>query len=305
MSKDPMDCSPDSGFCEIPSAKPVAGIGAHHKDPKKKAPMRIIYFTDPICSSCWGMEPQLRRLKLEYGDSFEMEYRMGGLLPDWSYNAGGISKPSDVASHWEDASRYYQMPIDGSLWLEDPLPSSYPPSIAFKAAQLQNQQKAISFLRRLREMVFMEKKNITRPEHLRQAAIETGLNANQLQKDMEGPALKDFHQDLELTRSLGVRGFPTLIFANQDGKMESNFGSKPYSEVEASLKKFYPQAVKIAYEKNTDALFARYPSLTSLEFATLSGNTKAEAEKVLNELSDQGKLRKISIRNGSIWMLNP
>ena len=23
---------------------------------------KLIYFTDPICSSCWGIEPQLRNL---------------------------------------------------------------------------------------------------------------------------------------------------------------------------------------------------------------------------------------------------
>ena len=95
-------------------------------------PIKIIYYTDPICSSCWGIEPQLRKLKLEYGNFIEIEYRMGGLLPDWSYNSGGISKPSDVAHHWDEVSAYYDMPIDGNVWLTDPLSSSYPASIAFK-----------------------------------------------------------------------------------------------------------------------------------------------------------------------------
>jgi predicted DsbA family dithiol-disulfide isomerase len=119
-----------------------------------KKPVKIIYYTDPICSSCWGIEPQLRKLKLEYGNNIEVEYRMGGLLPNWSYNSGGISKPSDVAHHWDEVSVYYDMPIDGNVWLEDPLNSSYPPSIAFKAAQMQDNEKAILFLREIREMVF-------------------------------------------------------------------------------------------------------------------------------------------------------
>ena len=32
------------------------------------------------------------------------------------------------------------MPIDGDVWLEDPLNSSYPPSIAFKAAEMQDKR---------------------------------------------------------------------------------------------------------------------------------------------------------------------
>src|SRR5690606_37199953 len=151
----------------------------------KKA-IKVIYFTDPICSPCWGIEPQLRKLKLEYGNSVEIEYRMGCLLKDWSSNRGCISTPSDVAHHSDEVSVHYDMPIDGDVWLEDPLPSSYPPSIAFKAAQLQDEKKAIVFLREIREMVFLQKKNITKWEHLSFAAERSGLDVAQLKKDYDG-----------------------------------------------------------------------------------------------------------------------
>lgn len=127
--------------------------------------VKMIYFTDPICSACWGIEPQLRKLKLEYGDHFEIEYRMGGLLKSWqSYGGNDVSGPASVADHWEEAAKHYQMPIDANVWREDPLQSSYPASIAFKAAQLQDEQKAIKLLRRLREMVFVEKRILPKEE---------------------------------------------------------------------------------------------------------------------------------------------
>ena len=138
----PLLCDIETGMCEIPDMQEnkhaLAGV-----EPTQK-PLKVIYYTDPICSSCWGIEPQLRKLKLEYGKILDMDYRMGGLLPDWSYNSGGISKPSDVAHHWDEVSRYYDMPIDGDVWLEDPMNSSYPPSIAFKAAQLQDQYAVVT-----------------------------------------------------------------------------------------------------------------------------------------------------------------
>ncbi|MFM8486364.1 MAG: DsbA family protein, partial [Bacteroidota bacterium] len=137
-NKNPLLCDPQSGICEMPGMASSGEIKAGIATPK---PVKVIYFTDPICSSCWGIEPQLRKLKLEYGDNLEIEYRMGGLLPDWSYNSGGISKPSDVAHHWDEVSIHYDMPIDGDVWLEDPLDSSYPPSIAFKAAEMQDDKK--------------------------------------------------------------------------------------------------------------------------------------------------------------------
>jgi hypothetical protein len=51
----------------------------------------------------------------------------------------------DAAKHWEEVSKEHKTPLDGDIWIEDPLHSSYPPSIAFKAAQIQSNDKAISF----------------------------------------------------------------------------------------------------------------------------------------------------------------
>jgi hypothetical protein len=56
-----------------------------------------------------------------------------------------------------ERGKEHKTPLDGDIWIEDPLHSSYPPSIAFKAAQIQSNDKAIS-LRRLQEMIFIEKR---------------------------------------------------------------------------------------------------------------------------------------------------
>lgn len=293
----PLLCDPAEGICAMPDS----GTQAKHITIHTNKPVKVIYFTDPICSSCWGIEPQLRKLKLEYGDQITIEYRMGGLLPDWSYNSGGISKPSDVAHHWDEVSIYYDMPIDGDVWLEDPLPSSYPPSIAFKAAELQDQEKAILFLRALRELVFLQKKNITKWEHIEAAAKIAGLNTEQLKADINGKAKTLFEADLAFAKELGVRGFPTLFFTDNAGNKEIVYGSKPYAFYETAIMKLAPQVIKSEYAKNWETLFSKYASLTAKEFTTLSGVPRADAEKQLNELSDNHSLDKLSTKNGAIW----
>ncbi|MBX3163635.1 MAG: DsbA family protein [Bacteroidetes bacterium] len=295
----PLMCDPVEGVCGLPDSTAKHDVPAQSSE---KA-VKLIYFTDPICSSCWGIEPQLRKLKLEYGNSTEIEYRMGGLLPDWSYNSGGISKPSDVAHHWDEVSVHYDMPIDGDVWLEDPLPSSYPPSIAFKAAQMQSKEKAILFLREIREMVFLQKKNITKWEHIETAAKKVGLNAEQLKTDVNGKAKTLFEDDLKLAREFGVRGFPTMFFTDNSGNKEIVYGSKPYAFYETAVLKLNPNVVKSEYSKNWETLFSKYNSLTAKEFSELSGTPRAESEKQLNELSDKGKLKKHSTKNGAIWEL--
>ena len=301
QQNNPMICDYENGTCKLPVAEP--GAEKELKFQEQEKPVKAIYFTDPICSSCWGIEPQLRKLKLEYGDSVEFEYRMGGLLPDWNYNSGGISKPSDVARHWDHVSHYYDMPIDGDVWLENPLDSSYPPSIAFKAAQMQDDHKAVEFLRAMREMVFMQKKNITKWEHLTQAAERAGLNVEQLKTDFEDKAKKLFKEDLKLAKQLGVKGFPTILFINKSGNPEIVYGSKPYEFYEAAILKINSSATKSGYQKNWEVLFQKYHSLTAKEFSTLSGIPKDQAEKLLNRLFDEGALEKLTIKNGSMWTL--
>lgn len=303
MEKDekvnPLFCDPVTGVCEIPEsdASPAdAYVEASDK------PIKLVYFTDPICSSCWGIEPQLKKLKLEYGHYFDIEYRMGGLLKSWdTYGGRDVSGPKSVAGHWDEASAWYKMPIDGTVWLEDPLDSSYPPSVAFKAAQMQGEEKALRFLRRIREMVFLEKKNITRWENIARAAEESGLDSGRLKTDFEGAAARLFEEDLALRQQLGVRGFPTIFFTTKDDNRLMVYGSKPYQNYEEALLKLHPAAIRQTYDGAIFSLLGKYKLLATMELAVLSGKAFEEAEATLEDLRKQNKVRKLAYRNGDFW----
>ena len=301
LKNNPLLCDIETGMCEVGEVKNDSAMSRNLSSVPKK--IKLIYFTDPICSSCWGIEPQLRKLKLEYAEAIELDYRMGGLLPDWSYNSGGIGKPSDVAHHWDEVSIHYDMPIDGDLWLEDPLDSSYPPSIAFKAAQMQDKNKAIIFLREIREMVFLQKKNITKQVYMEEAAEKAGLDVAQFRVDTNGRAKTAFEEDLKLGKELGVRGFPTIFFVDDAGNKEIVYGTRPYAFYEMAILKLNPDALKSEYSKNWENLFAKYPSLTAKEFSELSGMPRTESESFLNELFNEEKLHKQTTKNGSTWSM--
>lgn len=295
----PLLCDPETGSCEIPSGNTQ---GESITIPANAKPVTIIYYTDPICSSCWGIEPQLRKLKLEYGSLIEIDYRMGGLLPDWSYNSGGISKPSDVAHHWHEASLYYKMPIDGNVWLEDPLDSSYPSCIAVKAAQIQDKNKAVTFMRVLREKLYLEKMNIAKWENIELCAQLTGLDTKKLKQDYDNEAKKLFQDDLQLARQLGVRGFPTLFFSDADGNKLTVYGSKPYSAYENALLALYPDAKKKKVENNKPlSLFDHYPTLAVREYAEILDIPFAKANEILEKYTKEGLLTKKTIETGALY----
>ncbi len=298
QQKNPLICDPQKGICEIPGAPATASTMAN----VFKKPITVIYFTDPICSACWSIEPQLRKLMMEYGDYFTVQYHMGGLLPSWEgFNGGGITKPSDVAHHWEEMSQYFDMPIDGDVWLNDPLSSSYPPCIAFKAAEMQSERQAANFLRRIREMVFLEKKNITRWEHIKLAAFETGLDTAKLAADYNGPALQSFREDLNLAAKYGVRGFPAIFFSDTLNNQLTVYGYHPYEDFETAIKKLGTDIQKRTYETKEDHLFHHFASLTDKEFSVLANVPKAEATASLESLEKRGKIQKYQSKNGTLW----
>ena len=291
-----MNCNMEIGVCETnePSGK--------HNDDKRNKAVKLLYFTDPICSSCWGIEPQLRKLKQEYGQYFDIEYRMGGLLRSWSeYGGTDVNGPQSVAQHWEEASAYYQMPIDGDVWKEDPLHSSYPPAIAFKAAQLQDSHKADRFLRRIKEMIFIEKKNITKPEYLEQAARDAGLDAGQFEYDYEHKAEQLFEEDLSMARAWGVRGFPTIYFIDEDDNRFKVYGSKPYQVYEQALLKLVPGEVIKNTPSSYETILKGFDIVTLKEFAVFYDKSLEEAETILHGLEQQKKVKRIALKAGSLW----
>jgi 2-polyprenyl-6-methoxyphenol hydroxylase-like FAD-dependent oxidoreductase/predicted DsbA family dithiol-disulfide isomerase len=282
---------------------PLIPLRIDYSIENKKKPIQIIYFTDPICSTCWIIQPSLRKLQLEYGDYINIEYRMGGLLPSWDdYNKGKIKQPLDAAKHWEEVCACHQMPLDGDIWIEDPLKSSFPPSIAFKAAQMQDSSRALLFLRRIKEMVFMEKKNIIKSEYLEEAAFEVGLDSARLLRDIEGKAQQNFINDLASAEKLGVASFPTLIFSDNKNNQITLKGFQPYENFEEIIYKFMPSANKKVINPDPVQLFTQFSTLTNKEFELLSNLKKADADRYLNKMFEDESIGKFESKNGIIWI---
>ncbi len=287
---------------EIPLIKTAVKITPEKITDNK---LEILYFTDPICSTCWTIQPQLRRLKHNYTDSLKIKYVMGGLLPSWEkFDRGGIQKPSDVVGHWNDVSMESGMPIDSSVWLNEPLESSYPSSIAFKAAQMQNTDRAIIFLRRMNELVFMESKNISNVEVIKKAALETGLNVPKLLNDIKNNAARLFYEDLEYSKKLGIDTLPTFLFKVNGIDTQFLYGAQTYHTFEETILKHAPHLPKSPPLATPMDVFIGYPSITKHEFKYLTDSNDKIADKLLDDLLRFGMIKKQNTPAGSIFLSN-
>lgn len=270
-----------------------------------KEKVHIIYFTDPICSTCWVIQPILRKLKLEYGDSIEMEYHMGGLLPSWkNYDKGIIKTPQDAARHWEEVNLSQKMILSGDIWIEDPLHSSYPPSIAFNAAQLQDNDKAITFLRRLKELIFIEKKNITRWEIIEEAALSCGLDSALLREDINNRGVKLFEGDLEFAKELNIRVFPTFLFLENNQIIERIEGYHDYQRFEQVIRTMRPGITKSEKVYSPREVFELFNNMTEDEFAFITNTSSQRTTQIMSFLQESNVIRKVENKLGIVWMYN-
>lgn len=238
-----MVCDLETGICG-PAGDDTGTMEFIDLSAPKKT-IDLYYVTDPICSHCWALEPVLRKFVHQYGQHFNMHTLMGGLLDKWGDGpvdpANGISGPSDVAGHWREVGEHSRMPIDGTLWHDNPIASSFIPSRVYKVIQEKHAELADTFLRRAREELFAFNKNIAQDDVLIDIVNQVGLYGEEIVKQSKLPkADTKLQEDFQLVRQLGVRGFPTIVMMNEEQKGVRIVGARTLEEYANALQRLLP-----------------------------------------------------------------
>ncbi len=264
------------------------------------APIEITYYTDPLCSWSWAVEPQWRRLRYEFGDRLVCRYSMGGLLPDWqqfSDPLNHISRPIQMGPVWIQVRHLTGMPIDEKIWVHNPPTSSYPACIAVKAAEQQGPVAGEHYLRRLREAVMLEGRNIAQREVLLKLATELnpeiGFECDRFERDLDNPESVDaFRQDLKEMRYRGIARFPSLILRQNSGRSLLMMGYRPYSVLREALAQIAPDLEPLRSATDAIAYVTHWETVTVPEVATALNLNVEAAKTILNEAVNQGQLEK-------------
>lgn len=270
-NKNNLICDMETGVCGTGGDEEMELIDLNA--PKKT--VDVYYVTDPICSHCWAIEPTLGRFIEQYGHHFNLKTVMGGLLEKWHGGpvdpANGIYGPADVAGHWREVGEHSRMPIDGSLMIDNPVQSSFPPSRVFKIIQKHHgDDKAFEYLRRAREALFVFNENIGEAEVLQKIVDEMGLDGENIVKEADSEIGHQLLQeDFALTRSLGARGFPTIIMVNEENKGVKIVGGRPFEYYVAGLTQVLGEEPKAQEQPKLADLLRKEKLLFSKEIETM------------------------------------
>src|SRR2546427_2945091 len=197
-------------------------------------PIEIVHFADPWCWWSWGLEPILQRLREVYGDNVQVTYKMGGELESlkgWMVEYG-VDERGTVDWILESVALTH-MPVRPDYYFRCRVESSFPACKAFKAAQLQSEDKATKYFRRMMEGFGLECLSAT-DDTLMKLGAEVGLDKDRLRKEMHSDAVEEAFESDRQEMLRHHANFDALLVEDREGHMEmkgATFSARPFEEI--------------------------------------------------------------------------
>ena len=275
--------------------------------------VEVVEYTDAVCSTAWGAEPQLRRLQWRFGQHLAWRKVMGGLIGDASKGKADwdrVRAAEPMRAYWKRVFHWTGMPYPNPMHLM--LQSTDPMGQAVKAAELQGQDVANAVLRRFRERIFVFGIGPQTQEEFEAACLGVpGLDIARWRQDYARPDVaaayradwretrepNDWVRHLkhdsvmngELKHSEGHDRYalPTLIFRGSGGE-HTVAGWVLYEDYEAGLEAAEPGVTTNPRPDPTpEQAFAEWGVLTGKDLEFLCGDgTVAPAGVVAHDWGD-------------------
>lgn len=274
----------------------------HHCHGRDKKPIEIYYFVDPICPECWALEPIFKKLRIEYGRYFSIKHVLCGKLENLN-----ISKKKDfenIALRYEKTASRTGMSCDGNLWLDNPISSPFIASIAIKAAELQGRRSGIRFLRKVQEVLFLEKQNISNIDVLKDCAKSIGLDMEEFISDLHSEsAAKAFQCDLKIASEMDVQEVPTLVFFNENAEEEGIkiTGVYPYEVYVQILEEMLSEKPIKSPLPSLEEFVQFFQLVGSKEIAVVYNMTTSQVDKEMKKLLLKQKVEQLQAKHGTFW----
>jgi putative protein-disulfide isomerase len=198
--------------------------------------LRLYYFHEPMCSWCWAFRPLWKDIVAGLPDHVGSQRVLGGLAPDTDQ-----PMPTDMQVKLKSIWQKIQQTVPGAqfnfeFWEKcAPRRSTYAACRAVIAARRQDPAFEENMILAIQQAYYLQARNPADHSTLIELAHEIGLDRALFSVDLESPAVqKVLLNEIEMTRRLNVKGFPTLLL-EKSGVFTAI--QQEYNDVEAVLHK--------------------------------------------------------------------
>lgn len=194
----------------------------------------LIYIGDPMCSWCYGIAPELDKVKTHFKDQINYEVVLGGLRP---YNTQSmIELKSFLTDHWKHVHAASNQPFNYDILNSTDITyDTEPPCRAVVAVRQIDASKALSFFKETQSAFYRDNKNMHLVESYFDALEKVRIGKKEFTDLFISKQLKsDVKKDFLKASQLGVNSFPTIILKNGE---EYTIVAKGYAKAEEMIKK--------------------------------------------------------------------
>ena len=251
--------------------------------------IKIIQYTDPLCTWCYGMEPVFRKVDYLLKDDVEFQVILGMLIGDVRDIVGREEGADARFAQFKgqlgkgvlETARRTGVPIDASFVDDLNIDnfSSVPMCLAYKAMHIQSAEYADKFLRRLREARYAECRDVASVKGLCELASEFPIDIERFEKDLtDGTAEELYSADLVACSKHQVRTYPTTNIT-YDKHEKSATGYCEFG--------FFQSAIADLTEGEVQLETPAYSLEAAVEFVTYYDRVMAREIQVLFDLTDE------------------
>lgn len=242
--------------CEIPTAPTDNEAVDDNPNFEPGAGKHLLLFADPMCSWCWGFQPELKGLIDTVNDNpaadgsprAQFHVVMGGLRPGTTETWQGEMQ-SYIRHHWEDVAMKTGQPFDYSRMDDaDFVYDTEPSCRAVTVVRELNPELAMNAYHDLQRAFYAEGKDITKCEVIADVVAATGVNRARFMQLFTSPAARDLVMfDFKRTRAFGVQGFPTIVCADDGQYAFLTLGYQKLETMKPLLEEWLNDATETAH----------------------------------------------------------
>jgi len=210
----------------------------------------MYYFTDPMCSWCYGFSPTVKKLKENYS-GIDLEIISGGFSPG-STQVVDQQYRNFLEYHWNNVTQMSGQPFDHAMkFVSDSFRyDTEPSSRALVTVKKLAPDHDFEYLSLMQKAFYVYGKDITKDAVLAGLAEEIGVKKDLFLESFSSEELKlKTQQGFEFSRQLGVQGFPTLLTLDEGKVKLITRGYQDFDSLSLSLDNFLQSRNRVQVDK--------------------------------------------------------
>lgn len=225
-------CDSETGLCTISSSSvKEANLNIEEAE--------LFYVGDPMCSWCWGMSEELRKVQ-EFctKEGIKFSVVLGGLRigggDEWSENFRGFLRNEWQNIHKRTGQKFVYSLLDLEEFNYDTEPACLSVYIVKKMLKDRddNSARVLEFFSKIQEKFYAKGQDSTELEFYHDICKEFDIEIDEFEKYFNSKEIRsELKNDFALAAKLGARGMPSLIYVKEKSVVDMSAGYRTYDDV--------------------------------------------------------------------------